>query len=954
MNIFYFFKIIFFFSNFFKNQNNSKNYIEKKEYSNFIKFEFIYTYLHYFLNNKNELDITSIIKIINIDVVSSFFFFIYEELSNTPNYMKILSLLNKKKEIIFNILIKNMVFFSQSLFVMKVKNLIIRETDITLYICFQSENLIKKWLKLYMLDSFKIINNCIFCIYIRLGNIKRYENISIILFKITTIINSSTNTLKNSNLAICFFFKVFLHNSFFLKEWYLLSFNIFFFSFFVNLIDFFFGKLTYLNLVDHYFNYMKIFDSLCFFIEKKNLLDFCFCIYLNFNKKKIWQFDRLTKLIGNFNRKEVNIFSKIVLFKCIQSLCYKKLNFFFKHLYKLNYKTKNKKKILLRLLFNMFLYQIRKKSKKKKGNVYFLYEKNTYIQNIIYKNNFKHKNIFRDIYCLAIIFYCFIFFKEVNQLNLETYKLFFFQNIYALNFFLLNQKYSNTFIKIYEIYSFISNYLVSLFIYGIFFFLTNTKMIFDKKFKFETSVSHYLRDFQILIFYNSFKFYRKNSHNYVFTRFIRFRYKSVSSFRILANLNLSWYIVNLYFKLKTKINNFKPTKFLNLNRNNILILIKLIKNLLKILIPFKFGIKIISIFKNLEKKKKLFINKLDTIFINYLFLMWTLFSLNVKDNIFNKFKNSKNINYVIFFNKIFCSYFYQKNTLFYNNFLCFNLKKKKNYMTILKNTFSLYKPNFILYFISKRLSDYYNLAIEGIFLIHFFKIRNLNVLFDKGKCNLFLSIFKFILFSKKLNKNLLSKKKQRFIKYKSNIVKLNKNFSIFSKKLKYCEKKLSIIRFFSSLLIFSEIKKYSFVNFKIILLRFFIWLISLIFSHKVMNSDPALKKYVKIIRNEIFSFIFIIDNVFRLKFINDTIIIWLIYQRKEIKKYHNIKDNINFHLYIFCLDYFSFLLNKIDCIKLQLKILDIFIKYKYLFLDKNKSKIFFNLMALLNKKKLFN
>ena len=75
MNIFYFFKIIFFFSNFFKNQNNSKNYIEKKEYSNFIKFEFIYTYLHYFLNNKNELDITSIIKIINIDVVSSFFFF---------------------------------------------------------------------------------------------------------------------------------------------------------------------------------------------------------------------------------------------------------------------------------------------------------------------------------------------------------------------------------------------------------------------------------------------------------------------------------------------------------------------------------------------------------------------------------------------------------------------------------------------------------------------------------------------------------------------------------------------------------------------------------------------------------------------------------------------------------------------------------------------------------------
>ena len=121
-----------------------------------------------------------------------------------------------------------------------------------------------------------------------------------------------------------------------------------------------------------------------------------------------------------------------------------------------------------------------------------------------------------------------------------------------------------------------------------------------------------------------------------------------------------------------------------------------------------------------------------------------------------------------------------------------------------------------------------------------------------------------------------------------------------------------------------------------------------------MNSDPALKKYVKIIRNEIFSFIFIIDNVFRLKFINDTIIIWLIYQRKEIKKYHNIKDNINFHLYIFCLDYFSFLLNKIDCIKLQLKILDIFIKYKYLFLDKNKSKIFFNLMALLNKKKLFN
>nr|UXY87537.1 hypothetical protein CcurKRNrm1_p007 [Cryptomonas curvata] len=892
----------------------------------------------YFINNKSELDLRNLGRNIKINFLNNFFFFLVEEFLEMPVYIINLTSIKKLKKAFMKNLSKKS-FHSRSIFVEKIKNCIVRGIDPTFYICFQSENLLKKWISIYTFKSLHTINACIFCIYIRLGNIKRFCNFSVIFFKLTMIINSlnfnNKKRLEYSATATCFIFKVIFFNKYFTKEWYLLSFNIFFNSFFLIFLDVFCGKFIKCNIFYYYF--IKTFNEQKFLIKNKIFLDFFMCTYLNFQKKKNDpEICKIDKFITILNLKKANIFFFSFKSKFNMALSSKKKYFILRYFYNSKQVNSLKEKILLKIFRILIFYKFTKGLFRKKFN-FFLLKNKLLSSNKFYKNNPKKKIIFSDIRNLLITIYLLKYLNNKNEFNLENLDLFCINVLWYFNY--VNKKGRiNILMEIYVIFKLSLNYLLLFFIKKKFLF-EKIESLFKNKLKIKILGYNLVKIFKLLFFYNSLKHNCENFNNYFFFSIFIFTYKSALKYKIISNLKFLWNFRVFYFNNRKTAIIFDTKNSIKLNNIKLTDELFSIKNFIKNLIFLNNGTKRFFTLKKYKKKKtKLLFNNIIINFSAYCLLIRIFLYIYKKQKIveYNRTKiQFISFSILKFSNKFKYLNLHVKNKIF--SATNFNSEKKKNYLGIIKKIDLPYKKYIMLNFIYRKVSDYNSFIIRDKFL-QFSIINKILDIFHKKNFNLFTTIFKFVLYCIKISKKEILKKYFSQIKYKLKIKEILESFPNYSLKNNFWEKKMPLIRIFSNIYWSNSTKSNVFNLMFIITLKFLIWLNSLSFSHKLFIVDPALKKYIRIIINEFFSFLFRICNYLILESICYKILTWLFYQKKEI--HNNIKKNINFILYIFCFEYFSFLLGRVRRWKLWLSVLHILLKFKYLTFSKKKRKFF--------------
>nr|UXY88031.1 hypothetical protein Cry52Nrm1_p007 [Cryptomonas curvata] len=369
MNNFYLFKTCFHvFHVFLKIKNFFSVSFSTIEYFKFVKFEFVYKFTQHFLNNKTATDVVHLMTTEKINNTNSFFLFFFKEFIKTPIYLKIFKLISKKKKGFVNIFLNTSLFFSKSMFAEKVKNLIIREIDPILYICFQSKNLLKKWLMLKEFDFTNIKYLCVFCIYIRIGPMKNSAKFSILLFKIILIIYISKSNLTNNekfiSITCCFFFYGLLNDSKLVKQWYYISLDIFCNNFFLILLDNFYGKILHYNGKHYYRKFIKNFIKQNFIKQNFiyiniNFFDCLIYITFNYQQNKAKNYIGITFLL-NSNKKNFHTVLLYIFSKCIKNLINKFKKKFFIFCYNFKNEKIFKEKTLIQLFYKFFSNNLRK------------------------------------------------------------------------------------------------------------------------------------------------------------------------------------------------------------------------------------------------------------------------------------------------------------------------------------------------------------------------------------------------------------------------------------------------------------------------------------------------------------------------------------------------------------------------------------------------------------------
>jgi hypothetical protein len=925
MNNLYLCKTFFLFSNFFLVNKNT--FIKSSQYSKLVTIEFIYKYYAHFLNDKIEIELKILCINTKFNFNKSYFFFIFQEFSKTPNYINSLNLLQKNKKKFMLSIFKKASFYSKSIFVEKIKNLIVRNSDLTFLICFHSKNLLRKWINLYMFRFFKSINVCIFCIYIRLGNVKRYCNFSFIFFKLTIIINHLSYNIKkdliNSNIASCFMFKVILSNKYIKKEWFLLSLIIFSNYSFIILLDIFLGKCITCSTFD--FNFVKILNKKKILSENTNFLDFFLSIYLNFQEKRIdpKKF-KMQNFINATHRIKNKFYFNSIISKFIMALSFKTKKKLIRNFFDFKKKNNFIEKNLLKLFHNIF-FQKFKKNFFNKDKITFPNCNIITISKKFYHNTTTNKIISHDIIHFVIMKYFLKRLKYRIQSKSIFLDLFFFNIMWIFNLIYFKKKNLNFLKTIYTIYNVLSNYFL-FFVLEEKFIFQKIKNLFDIKLNKQILGYNFVKIYKFLFFFNNFNYNLK-----FYFLFCIFTYKSYLKFRFLSTLKFLWYFKTFYFKNLKIIKIFEIESYVRSKNIKSIKEILSIKNLIKNLIILNDGTKLLLSYK---KYKKLEFNCIDKFKNFFLFSFFSILYFTIKNIIEYKTNNFQ----LIFYNECKSS----------NKFKYLELyKMKKNFFDILfddeltkhkfkninKSSLS-FKTNMLINFLFKKSLIYNKFTLKNLFLQFFIKFIILKFSIHNKNFILFTNFFKLILYCGKTLKTGLFKKIFNYTLYNFKILKSIKNFWCYISNNLKLKNKVSFVRIYSNFFLNFNIKLDSLDFIITIVLKFLIWLNSLNISHKIYCSDPALKKYVKIFINELFSLINILSKFSLFEIFHHKIL--MIISHTQLKKNDLITKNKNFISYIFSVRYFSFLLSDIIYEKFRLNVLGVFLKFKYLNFSEKK------------------
>nr|UXY88032.1 hypothetical protein Cry52Nrm1_p008 [Cryptomonas curvata] len=535
---------------------------------------------------------------------------------------------------------------------------------------------------------------------------------------------------------------------------------------------------------------------------------------------------------------------------------------------------------------------------------------------------------FKDKKCFIFLKYFFKNFPNMFVFDLVILVIFFFQYQQIFNPVMLYDIFIKLLNGMYRIYLFLSDYLL--------FNILSNNTIFDPKwniklFFFLHSSKSRFKYFHLVISLSFFKLSLE--------LFSKYKKKLSGPLLILKLSNNSKIISNAEYKFKGEPDMFSKNE-------NYMCEINCIKIFIKTLFTIKIGIKIFLYFNEANKNVKhlLFKNEKKKYF-NFLRLILSFSFLKIKNIIITKNKKNNKILYFIkylsnFLNKDRFLLLFRNKICLFKNFLFFELKKKTNN--------DCFKLGILRICITKRFSDYDNFSSKYFFRIYYIENNLFNTKLNKKENNLFLSSFKYILCTENLHKKTRSKKdphthKKILLNIKTKI----KIFPDYLYKKVISEKKLALIRFYSSSFFVNDIQSNCLYFFTEIILKFLTWISNLYRSHKILGADPALKKYFRIIQNETFSIIFAIKNFVEFKKLCEKILVWITDQEKEKKLYFGNNNKLNFQWYIFCLEYFIFLLTKFYYPGIQIKIFTFLRISKYLVFLKKHFNIFFNKISLI-------
>nr|UXY87048.1 hypothetical protein 1634Bnrm1_p008 [Cryptomonas sp.] len=887
----------------------------KNNYSTFLRIEYLYNYTQKILvSNVAEMFI-ELLKINYKSEIAEYFYFLINEFKKTPIYLNISKIFikNKMYKQVFRCLTKKNFFSMNSIVEQKTKNLVIRDIDLRIFFCFQIKTLLKKILT-------KQYSNIIsfFDIYKRIGKIREYDNISALLMKIGFIFfffNTLVQGRNNVFLNVCkFFFKLLFSVKVPPLEWFLVnndrfhinnffSLDVFIFKIFNDNFCIYIRKLIYVFINDKkecenidLLDFYLFVDSI---IQRKNLklksivwVEF-FKIWIVIQERREFMKNCMGKYVGNFN----NVTKRTVL-KCFSKIKNKKYS---------------KEKFLL-----VFLYQYFKKTIKNKTKIYKIKNKN------LFKRQYNQFGGNRICFIQIMFWIKDTWFKFI--LKTCTKNFFIFKKSMACNI-CIGLDYFNILYLVYFIGLLSFEHLIILLIlFGQTLSHNNQNMFYQLKFLKSSILKN-----DIEKIFENFNLGRKRNENLQQLFMLDLLVIRIEMENIKSNLDvygdIFYYSKSIHYNKKNFIKDKNST---NITFTKIITELDFIDTFIKLTITFITGLLLLKtntfiylLFKNImpistffgldNRQFHLYTHNFPFIILLKKLVWYFIYNIFYLDNLENFIFIQKE-NYFWFLIFFFWSFIFRNAFMNRLNTMILSLIEHK----------LLYKKKKILrYTLIKNVSEYNNLCHRNFFILYTWKKKNYYESSQKIDEKLHSNFSLLISLRIKLEKKTIMGLKGVVLFFLKKKSFLYNNITMVSRKEKISYPKfLFLIRLHSILLYHYQFKLF-FVhmnNIVLFILISFNMIIDLKYSHRAAGSDPALKKYIKIIRDEVFNIIFEARHSVVYEKLNQAVTFWIDCQEEKEKKELGNKNMLIKSPLEICLDHTSVLIKNNSDSKFFLKL----------------------------------